>query len=278
MLSPSKADWQNKNLSRWRKEADCNSDEESSSAKTNYKTSGAAELWSWRWYTELICHCWCICAVPFLFITPQKAFISIILANSIYQFTLMKKHGLPDFTSRYVDQLIQDEDTYHFSYSLICLIILPWSPLVLTPLLLRIVSIANFQLKLLVSSKAPRIYSKCLSFFKFFERRNLNAFAAKTEVLIGVIMIPGIIIMHNTPVQALVFWLFMRRKYITSKNSKFAFGSADALIRDWLPKVFVFGYDKLVQRLASPQSEVYCVGFFVFCTVLSSQWKKNKFE
>jgi len=210
--------------------------------------------WSptWSWYFYLFCHCWCLCAVPFVLIIPARAYRSILIVNTmLYGYFLKTRHGMPRFTADYAQQLFTDENTFHVIYPLMCFLMKP-GLLWLSPMLLRSLPLGNNQLKDLMFSKAHGMYLKCKPAFRYIENRqgNFTSTADLVEVWIAILMIPGAFFLkYNSLIQAMVFWQYMRMKYMTSESCKHAFRKVNATIRPKLPGAILGYYDMITGYL-----------------------------
>jgi len=216
---------------------------------------------SWSWYFYLVCHCYCIGAVPFLLVAPVRAYRSILIVNAIlYGYFLKTRHGMPRFTSEYAQQVFTDENTFHVIYPLMCFLLKP-GLLWLSPLLLRSLPLGNNQLKKLMFSKAYGMYLKCKPAFKYIEQRqaNFTESAAMVEVWIAILMIPGALVLkYNSLIQAMVFWQYMRMKFMMSQSCKGAFRKVNASIRQKLPGSILGYYDTVtgyLHRMGDMQSQ-----------------------
>jgi len=216
---------------------------------------------SWSWYFYLFCHCWCLFAVPFVLIIPGRAYRSILIVNTmLYGYFLKTRHGMPRFTAEYAQEVFTDENTFHVVYPLMCFLMKP-GLLWLGPLLLRSLPLGNSQLKKLMFSKARGMYQKCKPAFKYIEDRqnNFTSTAGMLEVWIAVLMIPGALFLKfNSLIQAMVFWQYMRMKYMMSESCKTAFRKVNGTIRQKLPGAILGYYDMItgyLHRMGDMQSQ-----------------------
>jgi len=233
------------------------------SQSQSQRSSTSSTSWSpsWSWYFYLVCHCWCLGAAPFVFVTRARAYKSIIIVNAmLYGYFMKTKHGMPRFTADYAQQLFTDENTFHVIYPLMCFLMNP-GLLWLSPLLLRSLPLGNSQLKKLMFSKAHGMYLRCKPAFKYIDERqgNFTSTAGVVEVWIAVAMIPGALFLkYNSLLQAMVFWQYMRMKYMMSESCRYAFRQVNASIRQKLPGAVLGYYDTItgyLHRMGDMQSQ-----------------------
>jgi len=235
-----------------RESTENNDSKEQKQSQSRQQRSTTSWSPTWSWYFYLFCHCWCIFAVPFVVITPARAYRSIITASAMcYGYFLKSRHGMPRFSQDYAQLLFTDENTFHFVYPVMCFIMKPgliW----LSPLLLRSLPLANTQLKKLMFTKMHWMYVRCKPIFKYIDQRkvNFNSSSGLLEVWIAIMMIPGALVFKfNSFIQAMIFWQYMRMKYMMNESCKYSFRKVNADIRGRLPASILVYYDKLAGYL-----------------------------
>jgi len=201
---------------------------------------------SWRWYFYLICNCWCVIAVPLVVLWPWKAYRSIALVNAaVYGHNLIHSHGRPKFQKYYAKMVFLDENLFHFAYPLMCLMMNPgliW----LFPILLRILPLANAQLETWILDKVPGMYEHIQICFNYIGQRRMRwtSMSYTVEVWTAILMIPGSLLAGiSLFLSAIIYWQFLRMKYMMNEKCRNAFRDANTMIRNFLPGALLSYYD-----------------------------------
>lgn len=207
---------------------------------------------TWRWYFYLFCNCWSVIAVPLIPFAPWKAYRSIVVANAaVYGHNLLHVHGRPKFQKYYLKCMFLDENLFHFTYPLMCMIFNPglvW----IFPMLLRTLPLANSQLQQLISYKLPGIYEHVEICFNPIEERRIRwtSLSYTVEVWTAILMIPGTILTRgNLLISAVMYWQFLRMKFMMSGKCRIAFRDANSMIRNFLPAPILSFYDLMTRFL-----------------------------
>jgi len=180
--------------------------------------------------------------IPF----PWKAYRSIALANAaVYGYNLIHTHGRPKFQKHYVMIMFLDENLFHFSYPLMCLMLNP-GMIWLSPILLRIVPLANVQLETLILEKVPGMYDHLQILFSYIHERRVRwtSLSYSVEVWTGILMIPGSLLTGmGILISAVLYWQFLRMKYMMCEKCRSAFRDANTRIRNYIPGMLLRYYD-----------------------------------
>jgi len=199
-----------------------------------------------RWYFYLLCNCWCVIGAPLMIPWLKNVYRSIIVANAaVYGYYLFHTYGRPKFQRYYAKLLFLDENLFHFSYPLMCMMLNP-GMIWLAPILLRIVPLANAQLEMLILEKVPGMYDHLQILLNYIDQRRMRwtSLSYSVEVWTAILMIPGSLLAGmGILVSAVIYWQFLRMKYMMCENCRIAFRDANARIRNYIPGMLLSYYD-----------------------------------
>merc|ERR1711879_130085 len=113
--------------------------------------------------------------------------------------------------------MMQDESTFHFFYSCVLFLMKPGIMWVM-PTMFRSLVLGCNQYKVFFYYKAPALYPRVKPMLKKVEQRKVHfqKFANSLEVYIAIFLIPGALIFKaNSYAQVMIYWQFLRMKYMT---------------------------------------------------------------
>jgi len=166
-------------------------------------------------------------------------------------------HGRPRWSKEYGRVLVLDEEFFYFFAALLLLLTRPFF-LGIVPTCTRSVLALCKALKRILSVYAPSLASRAMDQLNRVTSKTVDIirFNASIEMMTGFVLLLQLFTGYQVFVSVLMYWQYLRFRYMMSNNSKMAFASLRTTLEQYLlhpkcPSIIQFIYTKFKSALES---------------------------
>lgn len=221
---------------------------EEKTSKENKKRGSSSSVSLLLWYSYLCGHLLVLFST-LMVLFKQTGFYNKAAYASMFMYGshLMKVNGRPQLNLHFAQKVMMDENTFSLLYPLISLL-LPRSALFLAPMTLRSAALSAGQVCHFTKAKLPKSFLPTVTkVTQPITKRNreIVELSRTIEVYLGCWLVIGIFLRTNSFMQLLIYWQYLRMRYMLIPQTAAAFRVVDRKIRSYLPSSMVPYYEKL---------------------------------